>query len=626
MSERSSPGSPPHDARRSSLSPPPPQELPESLLTMNQFENHNAEVAGALNLHFSKSMLDFNLNGSQYPVGSFVSDHLMIRNESKKSYDFKIILQTSSPKFDVKVSPMEGSIKKGSEKKIDVSLQFLCTTTIRTYRIGVWLFSRSKSLLNLGRKSSPMPHNIDSKSVYVLSFRGKSASSVRIDWDQLQVGQQIAEGGFGIVYEGIYNTLPVAIKKLHVQNLTDEDRAIFQREVEMQRSLVCQYVVTLMGYTSVPGQPVAIVMELLPNGTLTALIERQTLSIRLKGKITLDLVRGLAYMHEQNYVHRDLKPDNVLVLTDNEDATQNVKISDFDTARNVLKQSEEYQKLFVAEKPKNADDKPRQVKENSETPRNLNLSNYGTLFYKAPEMMFRNTNENLVDRADVFSIGMLMWHLWSQKKPYSDPPYDKMREREIENFIKSGKRLSVDHLRSQTPEVANMIERCVKQDPKDRPTMVALRDELSHLLTQMPKTSSTTHIGSATGDVMVVPPISMHAAIGWVGEIDRIDVVKQLEHLSIGCFMVRWSTRAESYVLSYLGRDSSSGQTRVMHIADIRPCSDGRVKVTTTQGEGNEFENLLAYVNAMREQGNITKPVVVHVPDEYDLWDKNQKK
>lgn len=54
----------------------------------------------------------------------------------------------------------------------------------------------------------------------------------------------------------------------------------------------------------------------------------------------------------------------------------------------------------------------------------INSKGVGTLIYCAPEILSGDEYPE-IDKTDVFSFGMLMYHVFTGKEPYSEPPYDK---------------------------------------------------------------------------------------------------------------------------------------------------------------------------------------------------------
>lgn len=112
-------------------------------------------------------------------------------------------------------------------------------------------------------------------------------------------------------------------------------------------------------------------MEYVPEGSLIKLISK-SLEFSLKVKIAMDIIKGLAFLHSNNIAHRDIKPDNVLVVTPVKGAHVNVKLADFGTSRIDARQYELNRKQFFS------DESPH---------RRALTKGVGTLIYSPPEIL-----------------------------------------------------------------------------------------------------------------------------------------------------------------------------------------------------------------------------------------------
>jgi tRNA A-37 threonylcarbamoyl transferase component Bud32 len=143
--------------------------------------------------------------------------------------------------------------------------------------------------------------------------------------------RELGRGASARVVAAIHNDSgqPVAIKYLAPRLFRDPNfLARFREEVEVLRSLDVPQVVRLFDYVEAPGAGAAIVMELVDGVSLHEMITRQGATspesalVVLKGSLL-----GLASAHELGIVHRDYKPENVLV-----DGEGNSKLTDFGVA------------------------------------------------------------------------------------------------------------------------------------------------------------------------------------------------------------------------------------------------------------------------------------------------------
>ncbi|GAC1383082.1 MAG: hypothetical protein NVSMB33_10860 [Ktedonobacteraceae bacterium] len=138
----------------------------------------------------------------------------------------------------------------------------------------------------------------------------------------------LGHGGFADVYLGdhIYIKTQAAIKVLHAQ-LEREDIEKFRNEAQTIAHLIHPHIVRVLDF-DVDDYTPFLVMDYAPNGTLR---KRHPKGIRLPASIVVPYVKQLAsalqYAHDQKLIHRDVKPENMLLGRNNE-----VLLSDFGIA------------------------------------------------------------------------------------------------------------------------------------------------------------------------------------------------------------------------------------------------------------------------------------------------------
>jgi|694.fasta_scaffold02929_24 serine/threonine protein kinase len=247
-----------------------------------------------------------------------------------------------------------------------------------------------------------------------------------IDSKDLLQEERIASGAYGIVYKGKLGEHIVAIKNL--TNFRPEAIQGFQREYEFMRDLRHPNIVRAWGAIFF-NDDYRIVMEFMPGGTLTNLLRNQKdLTWIYLYEIAKSIAEGLAFLHANDIVHCDFKPDNVLL-----DEEGNPKISDFGLAR--LK--------------------------------NIADSDYGTwqggtYRYMAPEHMA--TPKKNSKEGDVFSFGVTVWEMCSRKAPWEGViPFN------LATRVVNGEREQIES--TYPKELTDLVEQCWDQDPAKRPKM-----------------------------------------------------------------------------------------------------------------------------------------------------------
>jgi hypothetical protein len=118
--------------------------------------------------------------------------------------------------------------------------------------------------------------------------------------------------------------------------------------------------------------------------------------------------------------------------------------------------------------------------------------------------------------------------------------------------------------------------------------------------------NSSVMINSAGGIKKGAPtiPEEKHNEIGYFGELSRVETESRLAGQPNGTFILRWSANTDSFVLSYLKNAS------VLHIAYIRLGSTGTIIVDKEGGGTCEYKNITDYLESMKKNGVISKPLL----------------
>jgi len=144
----------------------------------------------------------------------------------------------------------------------------------------------------------------------------------------------LGKGGMGTVYlaRRQRDGERVALKVMLSQVLVDElARAGFHREVEVTRSLQHPNIVALFDHGS-EGDRFYFAMEYCSGGSVEGLMSRRgaPLDLGLAGRIALEALAALAFAHERGFIHRDVKPENILI---SDASGAGVKVTDFGLAK-----------------------------------------------------------------------------------------------------------------------------------------------------------------------------------------------------------------------------------------------------------------------------------------------------
>ena len=215
-----------------------------------------------------------------------------------------------------------------------------------------------------------------------------------------EVVSPLGTGGMGAVYRArrVHIGDEVAVKILH-QRLTGDEKLVerFRREARAAAQLHHPNVVTIHDYGEARGPEgfAYIVMELVRGESLRELLRREgRLEARRAVSLMRDVCAGVGAAHRRGIVHRDIKPDNIIVTPADEDRpAESVKVVDFGIAK-LRDMAAENSTLTEAG------------------------TMVGTLFYMSPEQC---KGEPLDSRADVYSLGAMLHEMLAGTPPFSAP-------------------------------------------------------------------------------------------------------------------------------------------------------------------------------------------------------------
>ena len=302
-----------------------------------------------------------------------------------------------------------------------------------------------------------------------------------------RIERRLGEGGMAIVYAATHLALgrQVALKFVRPWALGErEARERFKREAQAMFSLRSEYAVRMLDLGELPDGDLFLVMEMLEGKTLADLIaERGFVSEREAATYVGQACEALAEAHALGIVHRDLKPAN-LFLTTNAAGTPCVKVLDFGLA-----------KLESSLGP------------GSMAPLTNVATTLGTPKYMAPEQWERAAKVD--GRADIFSLGVILFQLLTGKVPHEDLHLD-----DRVRMILAGAVPSPKSLRPEVSDaMARSVMRCLRPLPDERfPSAQDLAGALSHVLQPVPSAAARAAL-NATGITAVVPDAVRQAVL-----------------------------------------------------------------------------------------------------------------
>jgi serine/threonine-protein kinase len=260
--------------------------------------------------------------------------------------------------------------------------------------------------------------------------------------DRYELEELVGSGGMSSVYRAHDRLLDrtVALKVLHEHHLHDPEYVErFRREARSAAVLSHPNIVTVIDRGEHDGRQF-IVFEYVGGENLKLLIEqRKPLPVATALELAVQIARGLSFAHRSGLVHRDVKPQNVLLNGDGQ-----AKVTDFGIARSLDVQHGMTQTGTVL----------------------------GTSDYIAPEQA---QGKQVDEQTDVYSLGVVLYELLTGEVPFPGENFVAVAMQHINDPVPS--------VRDKRPDVPLRVDaaaqRAMAKDPRDRfPTMADFGREL----------------------------------------------------------------------------------------------------------------------------------------------------
>ncbi|PVD28885.1 hypothetical protein C0Q70_11480 [Pomacea canaliculata] len=258
-----------------------------------------------------------------------------------------------------------------------------------------------------------------------------------IDYRELEFGEIVGKGAFGVVSKARWRGKDVAVKRIE----TEQEKKGFMQELKQLSRVSHPNIVKLYG--ACREQPVCLVMEYAEGGSLYNVLHgsgpQPHYTAAHAMSWALQCARGVEYLHGMKpkaLIHRDLKPPNLLLIQ----FGTVLKICDFGTACDI---------------------------------HTYMTNNKGSAAWMAPEVF---EGSNYSEKCDVFSWGIILWEVFTRRKPFDEIGGPAFR---IMWAVHRGKRPPLIQGLPKPLEV--LMTKCWSGNPAERPSMSEVVRIMSHL-------------------------------------------------------------------------------------------------------------------------------------------------
>jgi serine/threonine-protein kinase len=274
--------------------------------------------------------------------------------------------------------------------------------------------------------------------------------------NRYEIEALLGEGGMGVVYRGRHVRIGrlFAIKVLHRRLAQSKIIQRFEREAELAGKLSHPNVVPVVDLSTTDTGDLYLVMDYVDGPSLADILAEAPLPAERVIHLARQLCDGLGHAHAMGLVHRDFKPENVIVAHDSRGFEQ-PRIVDFGVA--ILR-----------------DD----MREATERGDRLTTDGMvvGTPHYMSPEQI---RGEPIDARSDLFALGIIMFELLTARLPFDGDGADVARANLMAHTPRMKARMPTAEV---DPVLETLVSRLLEKDPASRPQTAAEVRELLELV------------------------------------------------------------------------------------------------------------------------------------------------
>lgn len=249
--------------------------------------------------------------------------------------------------------------------------------------------------------------------------------------DRYQIVSKLGSGGTAIVYKAIDTVLnrEVTVKILQEQFTTNQKFVMrFRKEAQAIAALSHPNIVSVYDVGCSEEGEHYLIMEYVEGKTLKEIINKMgSLSLDRSLDYTHQILAGLNHAHSFGVIHRDIKPQNIMITSQGQ-----VKIMDFGLAMNL-----------------------------TDTTITYDTSVFGSVYYIAPEIAQKGSGDA---RVDIYSTGIVLYEMLTGQVPYTGDSPISIALQHVE-----GDYTPIDEIDEDIPyEVARIVDKAMSVDPDDR--------------------------------------------------------------------------------------------------------------------------------------------------------------